>query len=421
MTRGGNLPWLADHNQAVVLDLIRRTPGLTRTDLQRHSGLASQTISNITRRLILADLVHEHEPIEGARGRPSIPLAVHPEGAFAVGVHVDPARLTLLLMDVSGQVRHQLHLRTPQATNPNDVTSLIATTAGRMIRETGVDRNRVLGIGIAAPGPLDIASGTVIDPPQLPEWRNVRLRDDLQDATGLPVLLDKDVTAAAAAQLRRGGNGNDFVLIYLGSGVGAAIVTGGRVLRGTTNNIGEIGDIIVTRNEALTDWSGRAGSLAAACVPEALALRAAAAGVIERPALDDYLAIDDACTELTTRSADGDSRARRVLESAAIEVAVGVGVLVNLLDVPAAVFGGPLWSRLEPTFLPIVQDRLPHELIVARDNIAVSGSVIGDHIAAEGAAELVLDHNLAPNPAILTGGRPSLPAVRSQQGRKHQQ
>src|SRR5947207_454592 len=102
MYRGSNLLRLADYNQAVILDLVRRSPGLSRADLQRTSGLASQTVSNITRRLVEAELVRESEPQDIARGRPSIPLAVNGAGAYAIGVLIDPARLTLLLMDLAG-------------------------------------------------------------------------------------------------------------------------------------------------------------------------------------------------------------------------------------------------------------------------------------------------------------------------------
>src|SRR4051812_42150458 len=167
MLRGTNLPRLADYNQAVILDLIRRDPGASRADLQRSSGLASQTVSNIARRLIDAGMVVESPPTEVVRGRPSIPLTVNGDGAFAVGVHIDPARLTLVLVDVAGQVRHRQQLRIPQPSSPNEMTSLISVSTGRLIREFGIDRDRVLGLGIAAPGPLDVRSGVVLRPPQL--------------------------------------------------------------------------------------------------------------------------------------------------------------------------------------------------------------------------------------------------------------
>lgn len=400
MVRGSNLPRLADYNQAVVLDMIRRDPGQSRANLQRNSGLSSQTISNITRRLIDAEMIRESEPSDAARGRPSIPLTVNGGGAFAVGVHVDPARLTILLLDVAGEVLHRQHLRTPQATNPDEVTALIAVSTGRIIREAGIDRDRVLGLGIAVPGPLDVGTGVVLDPPQLPKWRDVRLRADLHDATGMPVLLDKDVTASATAELRNSAD-SDFLFVYLGSGVGASVVTDGQVLRGSSNNIGEIGDILVDPSAEDLGWNGRRGGLAAACVPEALAIQAAQAGLMTLPDLTDYLAIDDACTALSDLAASGDATASAILDRAARRVAVGIGVLVNFIDVPRVVLGGPTWNRLSGTFLPVLEDAVRRELVVSRKAFTVVGSTVGEQIAAQGAAELVMDHFLAPRASAL--------------------
>jgi predicted NBD/HSP70 family sugar kinase len=400
MVRGSNLLRLADYNQAVVLDMIRRDPGQSRANLQRNSGLSSQTISNITRRLIDAEMIRESEPGDAVRGRPSIPLTINGGGAFAVGVHVDPARLTILLLDVAGEVLHRQHLRTPQATNPDEVTALIAVSTGRLIREAGIDRDRVLGLGIAVPGPLDVGTGVVLDPPQLPKWRDVRLRADLHDATGMPVLLDKDVTASATAELRNSADA-DFLFVYLGSGVGASVVTNGQVLRGASSNIGEIGDILVDPSAEDLGWNGRRGGLAAACVPEALAIQAAQAGLMPLPDLTDYLAIDDACTTLSELAGGGDATASAILDRAARRVAVGIGVLVNFIDVPRVVLGGPTWNRLSGAFLPVLEDAVRRELVVSREAFTVVGSAVGEQIAAQGAAELVMDHFLAPRASAL--------------------
>ena len=403
MLRGSNLPRLADYNQAVVLDLIRREPGQSRTDLQHHSGLASQTISNITRRLIDAEMIREQEPGDSARGRPSIPLVTNGDGAFAVGVHVDPARLTIVLLDVAGELRRQAQLRTPQSSDPAELTTLIADTTGRLIREAGIDPDRVLGLGIAAPGPLDVRTGVVLAPPQLPHWHDVRLRADVRDATGMSVLLDKDVTASATAELR-GSADSDFLFVYLGSGVGAAVVAGGQVLRGASNNIGEIGDILVDPAAEDLGWNGRRGGLASACVPEALVIQAARAGLLPLPDLNDYLAIDDACTTLSHLAASGDAAAVAILHRAARRVAVGIGVLVNFMDVPRVVLGGPTWNRLSAAFLPVLEEMVPGELTVPRDGFGVVGSAVGEQVAAQGAAELVMDQFLAPRASALVMG-----------------
>lgn len=402
MGRGSNLLRLADFNQAVVLDAVRRSPGISRAELGRESGLSSQTISNIARRLIDDELIREGEPVETPRGRPRIPLLIDRSGSFAVGVHVDPARLTIVLLDLAGEVRCQAHIPTPQAHRPEQVVTAIAATADCLVAEAGIDRGRLLGLGIAAPGPVDVVAGVVVDPPQLKNWHTVRLRADLHDLTGLPVLLDKDVTAAVTAELRSSTDSSaDFAFLYLGSGVGAGIVMDGQVLRGVTNNIGEVGDILVDPDAEDLRWSGRRGGLAAACVPEALVIQSAAAGLLRLPDLTDYVAVDDAFTELCALADQGNERALAVVDRSARRVAVGLGVIVNLLNVERVVLGGPLWSRLSARYLALLPDLVTAEAVAARGPIRVEGSRVGDQIAAQGAAELVMAHFLGPRPSVL--------------------
>ncbi len=402
MGRGTNLLRLADFNEAVVLDSVRRTPaGLSRSQLGRLSGLTPQTISNIARRLLEKELIQEGEPIQAARGKPRIPLIIDGTGGYALGVHVDPARLTVVLLDLAGEIKGYTHLRTPNARFPKRVIELIATTADSLVQRADVDPSRVLGLGVAAPGPIDVTAGVVLDPPQLPNWRNVRLRADLHERTGFPVLLDKDVTAAATAELRASpSRSHNFVFLYLGSGVGAGVVLADEVVRGATNNIGEVGEILVDPDADDLGW-GRRGSLAMACMPEALVAQAARLGLFEPPAYADYGAVDDALTALCEMAHAGNQTACALIDRSARGVATGLAVIVNLLDVDRVVLGGPMWSRVSARYLALLPELLAAKLIAARQPIPVEGSAVGEHVAAQGAAGLVLDHFLAPRPSVL--------------------
>lgn len=162
--------------------------------------------------------------------------------------------------------------------------------------------------------------------------------------------------------------------------------------------------MVVDPDAEQLEWSGRRGGLAAACVPEALALQAARVGLMPLPNLNDYVAVDDACSALCAHASAGDAGASRILERAARRVAVGLGVLVNLLDVPRVVIGGPLWNRLSSAFLPVIPDLVARELVAARERVLVQGSTVGDRVAAQGAAELVMDHFLAPRASALMVG-----------------
>ena len=421
MRRGSNLVRLGDFNQTVVLDAVRRHPqGVSRAELGQLTGLTPQTVSNIARRLLDAGLLREGSPTpstERRPGKPRTPLFVEAAGGYALGVHVDPARLTFVLVDLAGEVLVFSRLPTPNPRGgrfPARVIDLIATTVAGLVARAGIDPGRVLGLGVAAPGPIDVEGGVLIDPPQLAGWRNVRLRTDLREATGLPVLLDKDVTAAATAELRAADTTpSNFVFLYLGSGVGAGIVLGDEVQRGATNNIGEVGGLLVDPGrDAAADpdveplgW-GRRGSLATYCIPQAMVERADRAGVLRAPAHGDFVGQDAAFSTLCDLAYAGDPAAAGVIDRSAAAVASALASLVNLLDVNRVVLGGPLWSRLSSRYLTLLPRLIARDLnvpgsVVGRRPLVVDGSAVGEDVAAQGAAALVLDHFLAPKPSSL--------------------
>ena len=399
MARGSNLSRLGDFNQVVVLDAIRRAPGgISRVELVDEIGLTAQTVSNIVRRLIDDELIGESGRVKPTtRGKPRTLLRVRPDARFAVGVHVDPATLTYVLIDLDGTVRGYARRHTQDVGRPEQVVATIAHEVDRLIDSAAIDRSAVLGLGVAAPGPIDIDEGVLINPPQLAGWGRVRLRADLHRATGLHVLLDKDVTAAATGERwAQGGSRHHFVFCYLGSGVGAGIVMDDVVLRGATNNIGEIGNIIVDRTDAGIGI-GPPGSLASTCMPQSLVVRAQRRGLLAQEVSPrDFVALDDAFTSLCERAYAGEAACLELLDEASAGLAAGVAVLVNALDIDRVVLGGPIWSRISSHVLARLPALLAAHLVGDRGSLAVEGSAVGEHVAAQGAAALVLDHFLSP-------------------------
>jgi predicted NBD/HSP70 family sugar kinase len=412
--RGTNLPRIADFNQAVILDAIRHAPdGLSRVELAELTGLSAQSVSNITRRLLDRELITEAGTlVPSGRGKPRTLLRLHRSGHFAIGVHVDPTVTTVALLDLVGDVVASVRTLPASATSPRQLVAAITEAADGLIASTGVDAGRVLGLGIAAPGPLDPGTGVVLEPPLLPEWTRVGLRELLHEATGYPVVLHKDTAAAALAELWRGPGGSaaafaDFVFFYLGTGLGAGIVIGGELLGGSTNNAGEIGHLMVTADGPRCRC-GLRGCVGAACMPRTLVAEAADAGLLPRPAPDaGDREIDDLFTglcALASRSGPDGLAARRILEESAARLARGAATVSNLLDVRAVVFGGPIWDRISPVFLPILRAALTTTEARQVHPVTAVGSSLGPDVGAIGAGCLVLEHSFSTRPSTLLLG-----------------
>ena len=132
--RGTNLPKMGDFNLTVILDAIRRAPGgLSRVELAQIVGLSPQTISNISRRLLDQHLIVEAGKEGTGPGKPRTMLRLNPAGMYAVGVHLDPAVLTFVVLDLLGAVVRHSRISTPPGTDPRAVIDTIAAEIKRLI------------------------------------------------------------------------------------------------------------------------------------------------------------------------------------------------------------------------------------------------------------------------------------------------
>jgi predicted NBD/HSP70 family sugar kinase len=407
--RGANQPSVAGYNQAVILDQIRRTGGLSRVELAETTGLSAQTVSNICQRLLDAGIIEEAGRTSAAAGpgKPRTTLRLVGTSRFALGVHLDPSVLTIVLLGIDGTVVASHRRPTPSASDPARTVQLITRRIEQLLETSGTDRSRVVGIGIAAPGPIDAERGVIVDPPNLGGWHRVPLRDEIASKTGFPVILDKDVTAAAVAErwVAPMGVTGSFAFLYLGTGLGMGLMLGEDVIRGGSGNAGEIGHIVTDPNGPVCSC-GLRGCIAVSCTPASMVAEAEELGILPATRVgSDPRTIDRALSDLAALAADGHMGALGVLERTAERIARALSVVCNLLDVDRVILGGPLWGRLAPWFEHRIQDALG-QLLVARGlhRIEVKGTALGDDVGAIGAACLVLDEALTPRPRSLLLG-----------------
>jgi predicted NBD/HSP70 family sugar kinase len=391
---------MGDFNLTVILDAIRRsTAGLSRVELAQIVGLSPQTISNISRRLLDQNLIYEAGKEGTGPGKPRTMLRLNASGLYAVGVHLDPAVTTFVVLDLVGAVVKHSRIKTPAGNDPRAVIDTIAAEIKQLITDSGVDPARIAGLGVASPGPIDLNEGTVVDPPLLLGWDRVPLRDALAAATGLSTLVDKDVTSAAVAETWAGGpsGAGSFIFMYMGTGIGCGIVLNDEVIRGTSGNAGEIGHIVVDPDGAPCDC-GLRGCVKSTCIPQVLVAQAVAAGVLDGSLLaTDGPAIQDSFARLCAAASVGDQRAVDILDKSAELVARAVSTITNTLDVDRVVFGGPFWSCLAEPYLARIPDLVrEHSATNKIHAIEVVGTGVGEDVGAIGAACLVLEHTLAP-------------------------
>lgn len=404
MRRGTNLPAVGTFNQTVVLDVIRRSStALSRKEIAGSTGLALQTVRNAMQKLVADGLINDAGKRIIGPGKPEALFELASGGRYALGIHLDPTIITYVVIDLRGHVIAESSMHMPPKGLPEEIVLNMAAALDRLVDGSGVDRERILGVGIGAPGPLDPARGMILDPPLLQRWRNVPLRDLLGAATGLPVLLEGGPTAAAIAELWLGSEvfHDDFAFFYLGSGIGFGLVLDGVVRRGWSGNAGSGGTLFVPV-DGLADGR-RVDMLGRLATPQYMVEQAVADGIIEAPSpRTSTTAIEHQFDRLLALAAAGDPAALRILDRAAGLIASALVSVANFLDVEEFIFGGPFWGRVEKRFIGRITELVNNSADRETHHpIRLTSTFVRGDVVAVGAACLVLDDMLSPRASDL--------------------
>lgn len=292
---------------------------------------------------------------------------------------------------------------TRKHTRADEGASAVLDRLVARVREllAGQSPSRVLGVGVAAPGPIDPWSGVIHSPPNLPGWDRLRLRDILQDRLGLPVWAGNDANLAALGEHRFGcGKGvDDLVYLTISTGIGGGIISRGALLLGHHGLAAEVGHLVLEPEGPLCGC-GQHGCLEAVAAGPAIAREAGARIAGGEPSvLRDLLAESSGplTAQLVVRAArQGDRVAGEVVRRAAVYVGMGVAALVYLFDPALVVIGGGVSNAGDLLFGPLRETVRRRTMPVYHDCVQIVPASLGDDVGLWGAVALVLDQEGEP-------------------------
>ncbi|MFG1710529.1 ROK family transcriptional regulator [Nonomuraea sp. M3C6] len=383
MQQGTNLPKVGSYNRAVVLEAIQASDGISRVQIATRTRLTAQTVSVIVRRLLEEGLVVEDGSVPSSGGKPRTILRVDPRAGYAIGVHFDPKEISCVLADLAGRPVARLHVPVRPGLKPEAVIRQMARAARRILREAGVADGKVLGVGLACPGPLD-GDGVMVCPPRLPAWDRVPIKSLLHEHTRFPMTVDNDATAAAIGERWAGiaRSTPSFAYLYLGTGIGGGIFLDNQVYRGRSQNAAEFGHITV-EPDGPACYCGNRGCVEAVCCPSAIE---AAMGNGRRHAA------------ICADAAAGEPEALKVIERVAERLADAAVSVVNMLDIDLLVLGGPALREVGGIYQEVIARAVSSRPLARRLHaVRVETSPIAADAAAIGAASLVFHCTYAPN------------------------
>ncbi len=334
MGRPGTPRLLREINDRAALALLLAEGSLTRAQLGERTGLSKVTASQMLARLEQRGLVSVAGQQAGVRGPSAALYAVVPSSAYVVGLDVAPEGVTAGVADVTGRVLTEVTVDPNGGGNPVKlVRSAVASACGSADVLPEQLRAFVIGTG----GVVDPRTGDVRLSVNLPDWHEGVL-DALSGDLRRPVTIENDVNLAAMAEHAEGAaqGVDDFVLVWMGVGLGLATILGGRLHRGAKGAAGEIGYLPVPGAALPEDLTHPAAggfrSLADGGQVKALAARHGFTNPVTA----------DAVRAAVAAAAAGDERGDGFLAELAQRVAVGVAAVAVMLDPSLVVLGGEM-------------------------------------------------------------------------------
>jgi glucokinase-like ROK family protein len=360
-----------------VVRAVRMAGSLTQAEIARSTGLSAATVSNIVRELKDGGTVEVTPTSAGGRRARSVSLSG--DAGIVIGVDFGHTHLRVAV----GNLAHQV---LAEESEPLDVDASSAHGFGRaeqlvnrLIKATGISQEKVVGVGLGVPGPIDMESGTLGSTSILPGWSGINPSEELARRLGVPVYVDNDANLGALGELVWGsGRGvRDLAYIKVAGGVGAGLVIDGQIYRGPGGTAGEIGHITLDESGPVCRCGNRG------CLETFTAAR------YVLPLLQSSHEADLTMERVVQLAREGDPGCRRVIGDVGRHIGSGVANLCNLLNPSRVVLGGNLAEAGELVLGPIRDSVSRYAIPSAARQLSVLPGALGGRAEVLGALALV--------------------------------
>jgi len=240
--KGKNSEDIQEMNRSLIIRILQQSKTISRADIAKKSGLQQATITYIINDFIKWGFVEETGIIEGAKGRRSIGLSIRSEKYKVISARLVRKYFTLAVFDVKGK-RYSIHQY--KIDSRDELKNILACVVKEIkaVKENYAN-DKILGVGIAVPGPLTKRENSIVYFTGFSQWQNVDISQYLENEVELPVYLEQDANAATLAEWSAIENHNEnetMLCVMVGQGIGAGIVDDGKLIRGKLGIAGEIG------------------------------------------------------------------------------------------------------------------------------------------------------------------------------------
>lgn len=380
----------------IVLDEIRLGRARSRGDLVAGTGLSRGVVAQRVGELLDRGLVVEGERGPSTGGRPPRQLTFRGDAGHVLVADLGATSIDVAVTTLDGRILAHMD-------EPVDIASGPGVALGR-VEELFDDLRapcrrlpgRLWGVGIGLPGPVEFRTGRPIFPSIMPGWDNYPVRERLAARFGAPVWVDNDVNVLALGEWRSGvAAGHDNVIVVkIGTGIGAGIISDGRLHRGAQGSAGDVGHIHVSDDRSVVCRCGNTGCLESLAGGEAIGRDGAVAARDGRsPRLRTVLDARGAVTaEDVARAASfGDAVAMDLLQTAGRRVGLMLASVVNFFNPSLVVVGGGVAQGGDALLASVREVVYGRGLPLATRDLLIQRSSLGSLAGVIGGSAMVVD------------------------------
>jgi glucokinase-like ROK family protein len=399
-TGRGPLPDEAFDALVVVLDEVRLGRSRSRSELVARTGLGRAIVARRVGELIDRGLLAEGDVGPSTGGRPPRQLSFRADAGHVLVADLGATSIDVAVTSLDGRIlgHHDEPARIEDG--PEACLDRVDDLFDALLRTTRTIPGQLWGIGIGVPGPVEFETGRPISPPIMPGWDGYPIRERFSARYGAPVWVDNDVNVLALGEWRSGvAAGHDnVVVVKVGTGIGAGIVSDGRIHRGAQGSAGDVGHIQVLDDPAVVCRCGNIGCLEAIAGGAAIGREGVAAAEDGRSsrlllALDQHGTVT--AEDVARAASFGDPVAVGILQLAGRRIGSMLASVVNFFNPSLVVIGGGVANSPDQFLAAIRETVYRRSLPLATRELLIQRSSLGGLAGAIGASSMVVDQVFA--------------------------
>ncbi|RDW20708.1 ROK family transcriptional regulator [Oceanobacillus chungangensis] len=381
--RHGSFQLMKSVNKTNILNKIRTSEPISRAQIAKETNLTPPTVSSIVKELIEENLVTESKLGESNGGRKPTMLHINSSAFYVIGVDAGPETVECVLTDLAGEVYNRIESKLTLPITNDQFIAVLKENIGKILQLSTIGLEKIIGIGVAMHGVVDVETGTSRIAPNL-NLKNIPIKAALEQEFNLPIKVENDARAMALGESWFGGHGelNSMVAVNIGRGVGAGFVIDGKLYHGAQDIAGEIGHMAIDIHGETCECGNR-GCLQTFTSGAAIARRAS-------EQLSDNSSGELTGKEVLELAENGELAAIKILQETGEIIGIGLTNLIHLINPSKIVLGGGV-MKSEKFILPAIEQTIEKRALTpeAKGTVVVMTS-LGDDATLLGAVSLFL-------------------------------